>query len=228
VLQLKSYDGRLESVNESDALNAPHELHPAGYARVFATELADSPRGLAPHVITPQMALAPPEEREKSQRGASYREKQQKKRAANDTGTTATDGATVARDEKISVSVVGGAPASNTESMDSQRSQSLGREVGSVDSARNDGVSCSVTFADAESSSTTRETATAFAVGSDEGQDLPLSLDPSLQQGMIEYVSDLRELLAAQLITQDEFTQWVLRKAGGAVLEEQLREIEAE
>jgi len=52
-----------------------------------------------------------------------------------------------------------------------------------------------------------------------------LSLDPSLQQGMIEYVADLRDLLGAQLITQDEFTQWVLRKAGGAVLEQQLKEI---
>eukprot|EP01043_Picozoa_sp_COSAG02_P046025 COSAG02_NODE_4269_length_5565_cov_34.802964_2_plen_1281_part_00 len=230
VLRLKSYDGRLESSNESDALDAPHELHPAGYARVFATELADSPRGLAPHVITPQMALTLPEERKKSQRGAkNYREKQQKNRAAHNMVTTDTDGTNVATDEKILVSVVGGPPASNTEPMDSQRSRSLGCAVCSIDSARSDGVSFSVTFADAESSSTTRETATANAVGSDEeDQDLPLSLDSSLQQGMIEYVSDLRELLAAQLITQDEFTQWVLRKAGGAMLEEQLREIEGE
>ena len=91
--------------------------------------------------------------------------------------------------------------------------------------------SSSVTFTDAKSTFSNREKATAGNYddsGPGEGQDLPLSLDPSLQQGMIEYVSDLRELLAAQLISQDEFTQWVLRKAGGAVLEEQLREVEGE
>lgn len=184
---------------DSVTLDLPQKLHPAGYARVFATELADSPRGLAPHVITPQMALAVPEEREKPQRGARYREQKQKNlrtqvRPDRNADATNTDSASTVADEKTA-----------------------------LDSAREESLSSSVTFAYADSGTSKGVEA---APGSCDGvQDPSLSLDPSLQQGMIEYVADLRDLLGAQLITQDEFTQWVLRKAGGAVLEQQLKEI---
>jgi hypothetical protein len=50
----------------------------------------------------------------------------------------------------------------------------------------------------------------------------PLSMDPALQQDMIEYVADLKELLAAGELTQEEFTTWVLRKMDGYALESKL------
>ena len=141
------------------------------------------------------MALAPAEEREKAQRGASYRARKHKKPNAGVLPDRKAGGSVpdvAAKNERFSVDVVGTSLAAD----DNQPSQLLGNSD-SVDSARDDGTTSSL--------------------------DIPSTLDPSLQQGMMEYVADLRELLEASLITQDEFTQWVLRKADGLVLEEHLR-----
>lgn len=209
--QLKSQDGQQPECGQEE--DAPQPLKPAGYARVFATELADSPRGLAPHVITTQMALAQPEERLKPQRGARYREEnQQKQEALTDTDHAATVADNVGDSE---------------ESRDSKRSGPLGGTDGSDSEEK---LSSSVTFVDDDSSAggpATEAGVKSYDVfGLDGLKDGAQSLDPLLQQGMIEYVAELREFLDAQLITEEEFTQWVLRKAGAAVLKEQLKEIE--
>lgn len=180
-------------------------LRPAGYARVFATEVAGSARGLAPHVITPQMALASSEERTKQQKGATYMQNKREKKMASAGMAAAIPAA----------GDTAGAQAGSLPRAGASR-DSLQRAGGSFDdpsqmvrSGSHDVLRGSVTFTDEPM---------------DDGMEdaVPLSMDPALQQDMIEYVADLKELLAAGELTQEEFTTWVLRKMDGYELEMKL------